>query len=188
MYIWIRVCILCVYAHTWTHTWTAWQTVPLDMYPHNIVYLYVGCIRCIDLQVSFRKRASNKKGVLRKVSAQYISQFDVSVTIRQFVPCVHVCAYTHNIHTRIHMYLFTHRALCPEPASIHVIVLKSLLIILKSQLTTQYSVDIYTGWRGCMDALICRSLSAKEPLMRRGFCGKWPEKIRHPMRLCHPIL
>jgi len=35
------------------------------------------------------------------------------------------------------------------------------------------------------DALSCRSLSAKEPLIIGLFCGKWPIKIRHPITLCH---
>jgi len=30
--------------------------------------------------------------------------------------------------------------------------------------------------------------SAKEPLIIRLFCGKWPRKIRHPMHLCHLVL
>ena len=34
----------------------------------------------------------------------------------------------------------------------------------------------------------CRSCSAKEPLIIGLFCGKWPEKIRHPMTLRHRLL
>jgi len=33
------------------------------------------------------------------------------------------------------------------------------------------------------DALSCRSLSAKAPVIIGFFCGKWPVKIRHPMGL-----
>ena len=33
--------------------------------------------------------------------------------------------------------------------------------------------------------LVCRSFSAKEPLVIILFGGKWPVKIRHPMHLCH---
>jgi len=40
----------------------------------------------------------------------------------------------------------TIRALCPEPASIHV-------NILKSQLAIRYSEDIYTEWRGCIGCI-----------------------------------
>ena len=33
----------------------------------------------------------------------------------------------------------------------------------------------------------CRSFFAKEPLLIRLFCGKWPVKERHPMGLRHPV-
>jgi len=33
-----------------------------------------------------------------------------------------------------------------------------------------------------------RSFFAKEPLIIRLFCGKWPIKIRHPTTLRHPVL
>ena len=44
------------------------------------------------------------------------------------------------------------------------------------------------GWRRCMNALNCRSLFAKEPLIIGLFCGKWPMKMRHPMTLRHSVL
>ena len=34
---------------------------------------------------------------------------------------------------------------------------------------------------------LCRSLSAKEPLIIGLFWGKWPVKTRHPTRLCHSV-
>jgi len=37
------------------------------------------------------------------------------------------------------------------------------------------------------DALSCRSLSTKEPLIVGLFCGKRPMKIRHLMHLRHPV-
>jgi len=40
-----------------------------------------------------------------------------------------------------------------------------------------------TGWRRPWDAVTCRSLSAKEPIIIGLFCGKWPIKIRYPMGL-----
>jgi len=51
------------------------------------------------------------------------------------------------------------------------------------------------GWRNTFlfmgqdtyDAVSRRSFSAKEPLIIRLFCGKWPIKIRHPMHLRHPV-
>jgi len=43
------------------------------------------------------------------------------------------------------------------------------------------------GASGTLDALNCRSFFAKEPIIIRLFCAKWPIKIRHPMGLCHPI-
>jgi len=36
------------------------------------------------------------------------------------------------------------------------------------------------------DALSCRPLSAKRPLIN-GLCGKWSIKIRHPIGLGHPV-
>jgi len=46
-----------------------------------------------------------------------------------------------------------------------------------------WSLERCTGCRRWMDALRCRSLFAKEPLIIGPFCGKWPPKIRHPMGL-----
>ena len=40
--------------------------------------------------------------------------------------------------------------------------------------------DAYGAWS-------CRSFFAKEPLIIGLFCGKWPAKIRRPMRLGHPV-
>ena len=37
------------------------------------------------------------------------------------------------------------------------------------------------------DALNYRSFFAKEPLILRLFCGKWPVTISHSMTLCHPV-
>jgi len=34
---------------------------------------------------------------------------------------------------------------------------------------------------------LCRSFSAKQPLIVGLFCGKRPTKIRHAMGLCHPV-
>jgi len=34
----------------------------------------------------------------------------------------------------------------------------------------------------------CSSFFAKEPLIMRLFCGKWPTKIRHSMGLHHPLV
>jgi len=48
-------------------------------------------------------------------------------------------------------------------------------------------LDSHTGWSRPIDALSCRSLSAKEPLIIGLFCGKWPIKVRHPMGLRHPV-
>jgi len=44
------------------------------------------------------------------------------------------------------------------------------------------------GGKDAEDAISCRSLSAKEPLIMGLFCGKRPIKIRQPMGLCHPVL
>jgi len=47
-----------------------------------------------------------------------------------------------------------------------------------------------TKWQrpmGCLKLLSCRSFSAKEPIIIRLVCGKWPVKIRHPMGLRHPV-
>ena len=41
------------------------------------------------------------------------------------------------------------------------------------------------GGEDAEDALSCRSYSAKEPRIIRLFCGKWPIKITHPVRLVH---
>jgi len=43
------------------------------------------------------------------------------------------------------------------------------------------------GGEDALDALTCRSLSAKEPIIIWLFCEKWPTKIRHPMRPRHPL-
>jgi len=43
------------------------------------------------------------------------------------------------------------------------------------------------GGEDPQDALSCRSLSLKEPLIIGLYCGKWPIKIRHPMGLCNPV-
>jgi len=43
------------------------------------------------------------------------------------------------------------------------------------------------GNKNAHDALDCRSLSGKEPLIIGLFCAKQPMKIRHPMRLHHPV-
>jgi len=43
-----------------------------------------------------------------------------------------------------------------------------------------------TVWRRPQqDAWSCTSLSAKEPLLIRLFCGKWPVRIRHPTGFRH---
>jgi len=40
-----------------------------------------------------------------------------------------------------------------------------------------------TGWRRPVGCLKLQSFSAKEPLITRLFCWKWPIEIRHPMGL-----
>jgi len=49
------------------------------------------------------------------------------------------------------------------------------------------SVSCWWGGESAQDPFICRSLSAKEPLITGLFCVKWPTKIRHPMHLRHPV-
>ena len=43
------------------------------------------------------------------------------------------------------------------------------------------------GDEDVLNAVNCRSLSAKEPLFIGFFCGKWPIKIRHPIHLRQPL-
>jgi len=43
------------------------------------------------------------------------------------------------------------------------------------------------GSKDALNILICRSFSAKEPLIIGLFCGKWPMALRHPKDLRHPI-
>ena len=43
------------------------------------------------------------------------------------------------------------------------------------------------GSEDTWDALSCRSLSAKEPLIIGLFCGKWPVKRSHPMHPRHRV-
>jgi len=43
------------------------------------------------------------------------------------------------------------------------------------------------GGEGASNALSCRSLFAKEPLILGLFCGKRPPEIRHPVGLRHPV-
>jgi len=46
-----------------------------------------------------------------------------------------------------------------------------------------------TGWPRPIECLVsCRIFSAKEPLIIGLLCGKWPIKIRHPLRLRHSLL
>ena len=44
------------------------------------------------------------------------------------------------------------------------------------------------GGQGSLDALSCRSFSAKEPLIIGLFCRKWRTKIRHPRTPRHPVV
>jgi len=53
---------------------------------------------------------------------------------------------------------------------------------------THYGHPVLQGGEDPQDALSCRAFSAKEPLIIRLFCGKWPVKIRHAMHLRHPIV
>ena len=48
-------------------------------------------------------------------------------------------------------------------------------------------VIVVTGGTDAQDAVRCRSLSAKEPLIIELFCRKRHIKIRHPMPLHHPV-
>jgi len=50
-----------------------------------------------------------------------------------------------------------------------------------------YNRRLLQGGKDSLDALSCRSFSAKERLIIGLFCGKWPKKIRHPMTLRHPV-
>jgi len=43
------------------------------------------------------------------------------------------------------------------------------------------------GYKDAQDALDCRSLSGKEPLIIGLFCAKELRKVNHPMRLHHPV-
>jgi len=43
------------------------------------------------------------------------------------------------------------------------------------------------GGEDSEDALSCKSIFAKEPLIIGLFCGTWPIKIRHPMTPRHPV-
>jgi len=46
-----------------------------------------------------------------------------------------------------------------------------------------------TGWRKCIGRLRFQvSFRRRAPKHIRLFCGKWPIKIRHPMRLWHPVV
>jgi len=55
-------------------------------------------------------------------------------------------------------------------------------------ITRSKSTCITQGGEDAYDASSCRSLSAKEPLLIGLFYGKEPIKIRHPMRLHHPVV
>jgi len=46
---------------------------------------------------------------------------------------------------------------------------------------------VCTGWRRLIGCLKLQVIFAKEPLIIRLFCGKWPMKIRHRMTRRHPV-
>jgi len=48
-------------------------------------------------------------------------------------------------------------------------------------------LELIQGGEDAQDALSCRSLSAKKPLILRALVRKRPMKIRHPMTLRHPV-
>ena len=43
------------------------------------------------------------------------------------------------------------------------------------------------GGKDALGAVICRSLSAKEPIIVGLICGERPTNIRHLLPLCHPV-
>jgi len=61
------------------------------------------------------------------------------------------------------------------------VVYMSCRLFLESRSCLQGGEDAY-------DALSHKSLSAKETLIIRLFCGKWPVEIRHPTHLRHPVV
>ena len=89
------------------------------------------------------------------------------------VPKVHT--HTHICHTHTHICLFL------RYIHTHIYVIRTHIYV------CQLGADQLQGGDDAWDALSCRSLSAKEPLIMGPFCGKRPIKIRHPRRLCHPV-
>jgi len=57
-----------------------------------------------------------------------------------------------------------------------------------SQDTHAQRLDSLKGGDDALDAVSCRSLSAKGLLIVGLFCGKWLVKTRHPLHLRHPVL
>jgi len=118
------------------------------------------------------------------------------------IPVVYICIYTHiciyiciciyiyiHIYTYIHIYVYIYVHIlhhCRFDSCCHHYVFRCF--------SSPWWIFVNSAWdagpQGGEDAKIawvCRSLSAKEPLIVGLSWGIWPIKIRHPMGLWHPV-
>ena len=90
--------------------------------------------------------------------------------------CINVFIHTHELaHTRARVHTHTHAQIY----TVYICISARLYVIF---------VIILQGGEDAEDALSCRSLFEKKPLIIGLFCGKWPIKIRHLMGLRHPVV
>ena len=124
------------------------------------------CTGCLNLQISFRKRATNCRALLRKMTSKDKASYDSTPPGTPMGFC-HPVARAHTCtHAHTHTHTLTRR-------------------------DSVISADIWNkhiqGGEDPQDALSCRLFSAKEPLSIGLFCWKWPVKIRHPRGLRNPV-
>jgi len=108
---------------------------------------------------------------------------------------VHVCMYTRT-HTHIQIYISESICTCMyvyahTNADLYFSIYIYMYVCIRAHTYRFISLNLRSflipGGEDAQDALSCRSLSAKEPLIIGLFCRKEPTKIRHPTYLCHPI-
>jgi len=182
-YIWRDSCV-CV---TWL-IFTSEQAYDLAWTPSKTGTGWQRLIRCLNLEVIFRKRATNYRALLRKMTNEARHPMTLCHPVRD-VPCVtwliHMCDMTHSYYVTWLVRVVWH----------DIFICATWLILTSEQVYDLAWTQSKTGtecatvstdgqlffWCVCVqNVLTWRSFSAKEPLIIGLFCGKWPMKIRHP--------
>ena len=148
-----------------------------------------GCIQCLNLQVAFRKRATNYRALLRemtykdKASHVSLTLFDTLWhSVYTYIPDTqtHVCgAHTYCVCKKATNYRALLRKMTYKDKASHASL--TLFDTLWHSVYT-YLPDTQTHVCSAHTYRVC-----KEPLITGLFCGKWPIKIRHPTYLWHSL-